>query len=102
MQLLYCLVPAIKDQYVHVAWRSVLPGQVLLCSTSGKPFIACTKTNVEAHKTIQNCGLVYSMDREKLHQLILRQDFVQHIPSDQMFIQVKWYSKELWLHYNEK
>ena len=84
MQLLYCLIPAIKDQYVHVAWHSVLPGQALLCS--GKPFIACTKTDMEAHKTIWNCGLVYSMDTEKLYQLILGQEFVQHIPSDQMFI----------------
>ena len=35
---------------------------------------------------IQNCGLVYSIDREKLHQLILWQEFVQNIASDQMFI----------------
>ena len=48
--------------------------------------LICVKTDVETHEKIQNCGLVYSIDREKLHQLILQQEFVQNIASDQMFI----------------
>ena len=48
--------------------------------------LACVITNVEAHETIWNCVLVYSIDREKLHQLIMWQEFVQNIASDQMFI----------------
>ena len=48
---------------------------------------------VEAHKIIWNCGLVYSIDTEKLHQLILWQEYVQNIASDPMTFQVKWYSK---------
>ena len=32
--------------------------------------LACVKTDVEAHETIWNCGLVYSIDREKPHLLI--------------------------------
>ena len=41
---------------------------------------------MEAHKTIQNCGLVYSINIEKLHQLILRQEFFLNIASDQVII----------------
>ena len=52
--------------------------------------LAYIKTDVEVHETIQNCGLVYSIDSEKLHRLILQEQFVQNIPgtvaSDQMFI----------------
>ena len=48
--------------------------------------LACIKPDVQARKMIWNCGLVYSIDREKLHQLILWQEFVQNIASDQMFI----------------
>ena len=44
------------------------------------------KYDVEAHKTIQNCKLVYSIHREKLHLLILRQEFVQSIAIGQMLI----------------
>ena len=44
------------------------------------------KTDVEAHEMIWNCGLVYSIDRGKLHQLILWQEFVLNIASDQMFV----------------
>ena len=44
------------------------------------------KTNVEANKTTWNCGLIYSFDKEKLYQLILQQEFIQNIASDQMFI----------------
>ena len=39
---------------------------------------------MEAHETIQNCKIVYSINREKLHQLILRQEFVQNTASNQM------------------
>ena len=35
---------------------------------------------------IQNCGLVYSVDREKFLQPALQQEFIQNIASDQMFI----------------
>ena len=35
---------------------------------------------------IQNCGLVHSIDREKLYQLILQQEFIQNRASDPMFI----------------
>ena len=45
--------------------------------------LASVKTDLKAHQT---CGLVYSIDRGKLHQLILLQEFVQNITSDQMFI----------------
>ena len=48
--------------------------------------LAGAKTDLKAHETIRNCGLVYSIDRGKLHQLILLQEFVQNITSDQMFI----------------
>ena len=44
------------------------------------------KTDVETHEKTRNSGLVYSIDREKLHQLILQQQFVQNIASNQMFI----------------
>ena len=44
------------------------------------------KTHVEVHEMIWNCGLVYSIDREKLHQLILWQEFIKNIAVDQMFI----------------
>ena len=44
------------------------------------------KTHVEAHEMIWNCGLVYSNDREKLHQLILWQEFIKNTAVDQMFI----------------
>ena len=44
------------------------------------------KTDVEAHKMIQNCGSVHSIDRKKLNQLILQQEFIQNRASDQMFI----------------
>ena len=57
---------------IAISWSAVL--------------IACVKTNVEAHETIQNCGLVYFIDREKLHQLTLWQEFVQNKSSDQIFI----------------
>ena len=36
--------------------------------------------------SIWNYGLMYSIDREKLHQLILWQEFIQNIAIDQMFI----------------
>ena len=52
--------------------------------------LACVKTDVVAHKMIQNCGLVYSIGTEKL-QLILQQQFIQNIASDQIFISCKWY-----------
>ena len=48
--------------------------------------LACIKTDKETHEMIQNCGLAYSIDREKLHQQIFWQEFVQNIASDQMFI----------------
>ena len=48
--------------------------------------LACVKTDVEAYETIQNSGLVYSIHREKLYQLIVQQEFVQNIASHQMFI----------------
>ena len=48
--------------------------------------LACIKTDVEAHETIQNCGLVHSIDREKLYQLILWQKFIQNRASVPMFI----------------
>ena len=35
---------------------------------------------------IQNCGLVHSIDREKLYQLILQQEFIQNRESEPMFI----------------
>ena len=35
---------------------------------------------------IRNYGLVYSINTEKLHQLILWQEFIQNIANDQMFI----------------
>ena len=35
---------------------------------------------------IQNYELVYSIDREKLHQLILLEEFVKNIAGNQMFI----------------
>ena len=44
------------------------------------------KIHVEAQETIWNCGLVYSIDREKLHQLILWQEFIKNKAGDQMFI----------------
>ena len=44
------------------------------------------KTDVEAHETIRNCGLVSYIDREKLDQLMLQQEFIQNIASGQMFI----------------
>ena len=47
--------------------------------------LACIKTEMEAKEMIQNYGLVYSIDTEKL-QLILQQEFIQNIASDQMFI----------------
>ena len=43
------------------------------------------KTDIETHETIQNYGLVYSIDTEKL-QLILQQEFIENIASDYMFI----------------
>ena len=48
--------------------------------------LACVKINVKTHKTIRNCGLVYSIDRENL-QLILWQEFVKNIElaGDHMF-----------------
>ena len=30
-------------------------------------YLACVKTNMETHEMIQNCGLIYSIDREKIH-----------------------------------
>ena len=41
---------------------------------------------METHETIQIYGLVHFIDRGKLHQLILRQEFVQNRVSDPMFI----------------
>ena len=35
---------------------------------------------------IRNSGLIYFTDREKLHQLILCQEFILNIASEQMFI----------------
>ena len=48
--------------------------------------LACIKTDVEAHGTLQNCGSVHSIDRKKLYQLILQEEFVQNRASDPMFI----------------
>ena len=75
MQFLYCSMPAIKDQHVHIAWRSVLTDYVMV------NHLACVKIDVKTHKTIYNCGLVYFIDSEKLHQLIMWQEFVQNIHS---------------------
>ena len=44
-----------------------------ICMLSLAINLACVKRDVEAHETIRNCGLVYSIDREKL-QLILQQE----------------------------
>ena len=44
------------------------------------------KTHVETHEMIWNYELVYSIDREKLHRLILRQEFIKNTAVDQMFI----------------
>ena len=44
------------------------------------------KNHVETHEMIWNCELVYSIDREKLHQLILWQEFIENTAVDQMFI----------------
>ena len=63
--------------------------------------LACVK-NVKTHKTIQNCGLVYSIDREKLHQLMLPQEFIQSIGSDQIFISGEMAFRKNWLHYSKK
>ena len=41
---------------------------------------------MEAHEMIRNCGLVSYIDREKLDQLMLQQEFIQNIASGQMFI----------------
>ena len=48
--------------------------------------LACIKTDVETQETIWNCRLVYSIDRKKLHQLILQQEFIQNIASDQVYM----------------
>ena len=44
---------------------------------------------LEAHETIWNCGLVYYIDREKLYQPILWQEFIENIASDQILISGK-------------
>ena len=44
--------------------------------------LACVNTDVKTQKTIQNHGFVYLINREKLHQLILRQDFIQNIATE--------------------
>ena len=42
---------------------------------------------MEAHESFDpDCGLIYFTDREKLHQLILWQEFILNIASEQMFI----------------
>ena len=48
--------------------------------------LACVNTDVEPQKMIWNIGLVYSINTEMLHQLILWNKFVQNIASNQMFI----------------
>ena len=45
-------------------------------------YLACVKTDVEAHEMIQYCGLAYSIDRESLiGQLlsVLQQTLAQNI-----------------------
>ena len=96
MQLLYYLI---KDS------RYILHG-TLCCQIKHRcvvvSHLACIKTDVEAHKVIRNCGLVYPIDREKLHQLILQEEFVHNIARDQMFISDKMvFQIHNWLHYNE-
>ena len=51
-------------------------------------YAAHVKTDMKAHEAIWNCGLVYSIDREKSHQLITFsfEPRVHLESSDQMFI----------------
>ena len=48
--------------------------------------LICVKLMWKHTEKTRNSGLVYSIDREKLHQLILQQEFIQNIASDEMFI----------------
>ena len=58
-----------------------------ICMLSLAINLACVKRDVEAHETIRNCGLVYSIDREKL-QLILQQECVQNVVIGEMVFQI--------------
>ena len=46
-------------------------------------YLACVKTHVEAHETIWNYGLVYSIEREKNFAARIR---LEYNYSNQMFI----------------
>ena len=43
--------------------------------------VACIKIDVKTHEMICNCGLTYSTERDKLHKLILWQEFVHNVCS---------------------
>ena len=44
------------------------------------------KNRCGSTQEIRNCRLVYSINREKPHQLILQQEFIQNMANNQMFI----------------
>ena len=83
MQLLYCLIPAIKiSMYIL---HSTLCCQIKYCYVVVSR-LACVKIDVEVHKMIRECGLVSSINREKLYQIILWKEFMWNIASDQNYL----------------
>ena len=66
-------------------------------------YLACVKTNMEAHEMIQNCELVYSINREKIYVPIFAVRIcLEYSGQNKYLFQMKWFCEWPWLYYSGK